>query len=979
VRVKAASVWLLATQACRSGRRDAGECGSGPAIFLPTSFTTRRRSRSRSNSRSNSKSRSRSRERRGGKEKIDYGALLGPDPDVGESASRFKTLDQRLEGLREHFLPGGTLGNIVKTETRAASLIAEDGSEGSSHVVPMETDRQERGQGRVVLRGAGMRPSRPFVSFLLGGDVKVVGEPKDQKRGHLSWRVNGMLTGEEHRNATLAVDPRPPRSMLEKLQLASKANLDVARMRLPRVEFVQDANSVALPINAQRAVAEMFPESHVAEEERKEMAEAEIAALLNYKAEEEEEDDRRRGRSSSDDDSDERGRSRRRRWRRRSRSRSRSSSSRSRSRSKIRSRSRSRSKSRHRSNTKRNREEAKPDGEEAKVAVAAEAADVDETPKEIPTLTLRGVTPASVTQVEVEALFKLHTPTRVWEDGKRWLVEFAALLDRDAALQGLGRVMGGLRIGYQAVTLSIFRENMVKSRTQLRDAMEEIESEARRLVRSRLQVHVRQRVVADRFMPLLDRAMAEWERKCIERGEVKMEPPIVDVMSGSNVPEAPAAEPSAVVAPMPAVWDVPAAVKGVKASSSLLAPPPPSSLGLTKSAAMDVDGKIVDVFAKLGSFKKKDPEELPTAAVTPAAAAAVSAPPSVVALLEKSAAAAAEKASNKENKRQREIKGEQEALAMALEGGSAASALASAPHLLEQYNATMYRAKPWKPEETDPPDPWENEPESSEESSEEPLVAPTPVPVGPAPSLVIGPDGLDDEDRALLQKFRNGLDTTGRAAAAAPDASGCCRLIPVPDIKKAPKARARANLLTKTTGIADKATLNVSSNSRGRRLESRVDSGPNAAMQFNQLQKRQKSLKFARSRIHNWGLFAMEPIEPQEMVIEYIGEVIRQKVADHREKAYEKRGIGSSYMFRVDDDTIIDATERGNVARFTNHSCEPNCYAEVITVQGQPKIVFYAAKKIEAGAEVTYNYKFAPEIEKIPCYCGTPSCQGSLN
>jgi hypothetical protein len=608
------------------------------------------------------------------------------------------------------------------------------------------------------------------------------------------------------------------------------------------------------------------------------------------------------------------------------------------------------------------------------VAVAKAEADVDETPKEIPTLTLRGVTPASVTQVEVEALFKLHAPTRVWEDGKRWLVEFAALLDRDAALQDLGRVMGGLRIGYQTVTLSIFRENMVKSRTQLRDAMEEIESEARRLVRSRLQVHVRQRVVADRFLPLLDRAMVEWERKCIERGQVKMEPPIVDV------PEAPEAESS--VAPIPAVWDVPAAAKGVKAS--LLAPPPPISLGLTKSAALDVDGKIVDVFAKLGSFKKKDPEEQPTAASTPAAAAAaaVSAPPSVVAaaLLEKSAAAAAEKASNKENKRQREIKGEQEALAMALEGGSAASALASAPHLLEQYNATMYRAKPWKPEETDPPDPWEKEPESSEESSEEPLVAPTPAPVGPAPSLVIGPDGLDDEDRALLQKFRNGLDTTGRAAAASSaDASGCCRLIPVPEIKKAPKARARANLLTKTTGIADKATLNVSSNSRGRRLESRVDSGPNAAMQFNQLQKRQKSLKFARSRIHNWGLFAMEPIEPQEMVIEYIGEVIRQKVADHREKAYEKRGIGSSYMFRVDDDTIIDATERGNVARFTNHSCEPNCYAEVITVQGKPKIVFYAAKKIEAGAEVTYNYKFAPEIEKIPCYCGTPSCQGSLN
>lgn len=40
-----------------------------------------------------------------------------------------------------------------------------------------------------------------------------------------------------------------------------------------------------------------------------------------------------------------------------------------------------------------------------------------------------------------------------------------------------------------------------------------------------------------------------------------------------------------------------------------------------------------------------------------------------------------------------------------------------------------------------------------------------------------------------------------------------------------------------------------------------------------------------------------------------------------REKRYEDEGIGSSYMFRVDHDTIIDATKCGNFARFINHSC----------------------------------------------------------
>lgn len=44
-------------------------------------------------------------------------------------------------------------------------------------------------------------------------------------------------------------------------------------------------------------------------------------------------------------------------------------------------------------------------------------------------------------------------------------------------------------------------------------------------------------------------------------------------------------------------------------------------------------------------------------------------------------------------------------------------------------------------------------------------------------------------------------------------------------------------------------------------------------------------------------------------------------VADMREKRYVQEGIGSSYLFRVDHDTIIDATKCGNLARFINHCC----------------------------------------------------------
>lgn len=80
-------------------------------------------------------------------------------------------------------------------------------------------------------------------------------------------------------------------------------------------------------------------------------------------------------------------------------------------------------------------------------------------------------------------------------------------------------------------------------------------------------------------------------------------------------------------------------------------------------------------------------------------------------------------------------------------------------------------------------------------------------------------------------------------------------------------------------------------------------------------------MKFSKSAIHDWGLFALEPIAADEMVIEYVGETVRQTTADLRERNYEASGIGSSYLFRVDSETIIDATKCGNLARFINHSC----------------------------------------------------------
>ncbi|KAK4751547.1 hypothetical protein SAY87_005029 [Trapa incisa] len=150
-------------------------------------------------------------------------------------------------------------------------------------------------------------------------------------------------------------------------------------------------------------------------------------------------------------------------------------------------------------------------------------------------------------------------------------------------------------------------------------------------------------------------------------------------------------------------------------------------------------------------------------------------------------------------------------------------------------------------------------------------------------------------------------------------------------------------------------------------------------LKSSQLKARKKHLRFQRSKIHDWGLVAQEPIEAEDFVIEYVGELIRPRISDMRELQYEKMGIGSSYLFRLDDGYVVDATKRGGIARFINHSCEPNCYTKIISVDGQKKIFIYAKRHIFAGEELTYNYKFPLEDKKIPCNCGAKKCRGSLN
>ncbi|XP_031478705.1 uncharacterized protein LOC116249658 isoform X3 [Nymphaea colorata] len=146
-----------------------------------------------------------------------------------------------------------------------------------------------------------------------------------------------------------------------------------------------------------------------------------------------------------------------------------------------------------------------------------------------------------------------------------------------------------------------------------------------------------------------------------------------------------------------------------------------------------------------------------------------------------------------------------------------------------------------------------------------------------------------------------------------------------------------------------------------------------------------KNLVVYKSGIHALGLYTSQFIPRGAMVVEYVGEIVGSHVADKREIEYlSGRGVqykSACYFFRIDKEHIIDATRKGGIARFVNHSCLPNCVAKIITIRNEKKVVFFAERDINPGEEITYDYHFNHEDEgkKIPCFCNSKNCRRYLN
>lgn len=154
-----------------------------------------------------------------------------------------------------------------------------------------------------------------------------------------------------------------------------------------------------------------------------------------------------------------------------------------------------------------------------------------------------------------------------------------------------------------------------------------------------------------------------------------------------------------------------------------------------------------------------------------------------------------------------------------------------------------------------------------------------------------------------------------------------------------------------------------------------------SSQDFESLKKNLRFLRFEKSGIHLWGVFSACSFSHGEPIVEYTGELIRLSVTEVRQKFYETEGNHGSYIFRLDKDLYIDATHKGGIARFLNHSCDPNCKTCVVEAGGKRHIVIYAKRNIGPFEELTYDYNLPYETKEkaIRCLCGSTKCRGWLN
>ncbi|KEY66044.1 hypothetical protein S7711_08820 [Stachybotrys chartarum IBT 7711] len=143
--------------------------------------------------------------------------------------------------------------------------------------------------------------------------------------------------------------------------------------------------------------------------------------------------------------------------------------------------------------------------------------------------------------------------------------------------------------------------------------------------------------------------------------------------------------------------------------------------------------------------------------------------------------------------------------------------------------------------------------------------------------------------------------------------------------------------------------------------------------------KYQVGVEVVKTSDRGFGVRSNRSFEPHQIIMEYTGEIITLDECERRMNEIYKNNE-CYYLMSFDQNMILDATT-GSMARFVNHSCNPNCRMIKWIVSGQPRMALFAGDRpIMTGDELTYDYNFSPfSSEKVQkCMCGEPNCRGVL-